>query len=138
MILLDDEFGEVVVPSESELTPQPLVNTVEFEVEPEVSLHALTNASNLQIFHLATSYRDHSVEVLIDTGSHNNFIQEGLVDQLGLQLVSASRFCVYMGNGHFLLCDRIYIVVPLKLQGHEFLVDLYVLPICVLDIVLGM
>ena len=95
MILLNDEFGEVVVPSESKLTPQPLVNTAEFEVEPEVSLYALTNASNLKIFRLAASYRDHSVEVLIDIGSHNNFIQEGLVDQLGLQLVSAPRFRVY-------------------------------------------
>ena len=95
MILLNDEFGEVAVPSESKLTPQPLVNTAEFEVEPEVSLYALTNASNLKIFRLAASYRDHSVEVLIDIGSHNNFIQEGLVDQLGLQLVSAPRFCVY-------------------------------------------
>ena len=96
MTLFDDELGGIVVPSESKLTPQPLVNSAELEVEIEVNLHALTNASNLQIFYLAASYRDHSVEALIDTGSHNNFIQEGLVDQLGLQLVTAPRFRVYM------------------------------------------
>ena len=50
MILFDDEPGEVVLPSESELTPQPLVNSIELEVETKVSLHALTNASNLQNF----------------------------------------------------------------------------------------
>ena len=80
MILLDDEFGEVSVPSDIELTPQLLATTAELEVEPEVSLHALTNASNLQIFRLAASYRDHSVEVLIEMGSRNNFIQEGMVN----------------------------------------------------------
>ena len=100
--LLDDEFGEVIVLSDSELTQQPLGNTAELEVKTEVSLHALTNASNLWIFWLAASYRNHSVEVLIDMGSHNNFIQEGLVDQLGLQHVAAPRFRVYMGNGQFL------------------------------------
>ena len=91
-----------------------------------------------RIFRLAASYRDHSVEVLVNVGSHNNFIQEGLVDQLGLQPVTAPRFRVYMGNGQFLLCDKICMDVPLMLQGHEFLVDLYVLPICGFDIVLGM
>ena len=78
------------------------------------------------------------MEVLIDTGSHNNFIQECLVDQLGLQSVPALRFFVYIGNGQFLVCDQICAIVPLILYGHEFLVDLYVLPICRLDIVLGM
>ena len=55
------------------------------------------------------------MEVLIDTASHNNFIQEGLVDELGLQLVTAQGFCVYIGNGQFLLCDRICVDIPLIL-----------------------
>ena len=80
MILLDDEFGEVSIQSDSELTWQPLAINAKLEVETEVSLHALTNASNLQIFRLAASYRDHSVEVLIEMGSRNNFIQEGMVN----------------------------------------------------------
>lgn len=56
---------------------------------------------------------------------------------------------MYMGNGQFLLCNRMcvgisfvlqgheFLGIPFVLQGHEFLVDLYVLPICGLDIVLG-
>ena len=43
-----------------------------------------------------------------------------------------------MGNGQFLLCDRMCVSIPLVLQGHEFLVNIYVLPICRLDTILGM
>ncbi|XP_062094224.1 uncharacterized protein LOC133800283 [Humulus lupulus] len=43
-----------------------------------------------------------------------------------------------MGNGNFLLCTKICKEVELVLQGHKFMVDLYVLPICGLDVVLGM
>ena len=135
MILLDEEYGDLLNESDSEPIQAPLDEIV---FEPEVRRHALTNASNLWIFCLATTYREHFIEVLIDRGSHNNFIQEGLVDKLGLQCVPAQRFLVYIGNGQFLLCDRMCVSIPLVLQGHEFLVDLYVLSICGLDIVLGM
>ena len=78
------------------------------------------------------------MEFLIDTGSHNNFIQEGLVTKLGLLNVPAKRFKVYMGNGQSFLCDHMCSSIPLILQGHEFVIDLYVLPIWGLDITLGM
>ena len=67
---------------------------VESEPEIEVSLHILTNALNPQIFHLTVTYQDHFIEVLIDMGNHNNFIQEGLVKKLGLSSVPAKRFRV--------------------------------------------
>ena len=56
MILLDDEYGEVSVHSDNEPTPQSIITNDELEFELEVSLHALTNASNLRIFCLAASY----------------------------------------------------------------------------------
>ena len=86
MILLDEEYGDLSTDSESEPKQKPLE---EIAPEPKVSLPALTNAYNLWIFCLVATYQEHSVEVLIDTSSHNNFIQEGLVDKLGLQCVLA-------------------------------------------------
>ena len=70
--------------------------------------------------------------------SHNNFIQEGLVDKLGLLSDPAPKFHVYMGNGQFLLCDRMCMNLSLVIQGHKFMVHLHVLPMCGLDTVLGM
>ena len=91
------------------------ISLVESEIETEVSLHTLTNVSNPWIFHFTATYHDHSIEVLIDTGSHNNFIQEGLVEKLGLASVHAKQFRVYMGNGQYLLCDRMCLGIPLVL-----------------------
>ncbi|XP_062114581.1 uncharacterized protein LOC133825687 [Humulus lupulus] len=79
-----------------------------------------------------------TLEVLVDTGSNNNFIQESLAAQLKLPCEDTRRFKVYMGNGNFLLCTKICKEVELVLQGHKFMVDLYVFPICGLDVVLGM
>ena len=52
MILLDDEYGEVSIHSDSEPTPQSIITNDKLEYEPEVSLHALIDASNLWIFRL--------------------------------------------------------------------------------------
>lgn len=78
------------------------------------------------------------LEVLIDTGSNNNFIQEALVGKLGLSCKEAKKFKVYMGNWQFLVCDKKCVRVELVLQGTHFEVDLFVLPIWGLDVVLGM
>ena len=43
-----------------------------------------------------------------------------------------------MGNGNSLWCSQLCSAVELILQGHKFMVDLYVLPIWGLDVVLGM
>ncbi|XP_073153182.1 uncharacterized protein [Henckelia pumila] len=70
--------------------------------------------------------------------SCHNFIQEGLVTKLGVSCVTERWFRVYMGNGQYLWCEKMCPQVPLTLQGHEFRIELYVLPIWGLDIVLGM
>ncbi|XP_062104440.1 uncharacterized protein LOC133815643 [Humulus lupulus] len=126
----DDEEMGTMVDSESH-------EEVE-ETEEEVSLNSLSNSMNPRIFRIMATHGSEAVEVLIDTGSHNNFIQEALVTQLHLECEDTKRFKVYMGNGNFLLCSKICKGVELILQGYSFLVDLYVLPICGLDIVLGM
>ncbi|XP_073153488.1 uncharacterized protein [Henckelia pumila] len=108
------------------------------EEDPEVTLHTLTSASNPRIFRITAAFQSAPIEVLIDTGSHNNFIQEGLVERLGIPSNASRHFRVYMGNGQYLWCDRMCSQVPLVLQGHEFAIDMYVLPIWGLDVVLGM
>ena len=135
MLLHDDECIDSPTATNTKAIQ---ASRTEIVSEQEVSLHAFTNNSNFWIFHIAASYKEHSLEVLIDTCSHNNFIQEGLVEKLVLFSVLAPKFRVYMGSGQFLLCDSICMNIPLLLQGHEFIVDLYVLPICGLDIMLGM
>ncbi|XP_062075982.1 uncharacterized protein LOC133780122 [Humulus lupulus] len=113
-------------------------NELEDNTEDEVSLNSLSNPLNPRIFIIMAQHGSEQLEVLIDTGSNNNFIQESLAAQLRLQWEETKRFKVYMGNGHFLLCSKLCRGVELMVQGHRFVVDLYVLPICGLDVVFGM
>lgn len=87
---------------------------------------------------LATQHNSESLEVLIDTGSNNNFIQKNLAQRLGLHTADTKKFKVYMGNGNSLWCSQVCSGVELSLQGHKFLIDIFVLPIWGMDVVLGM
>ncbi|XP_062103343.1 uncharacterized protein LOC133814394 [Humulus lupulus] len=104
----------------------------------EVSLNSLSNSTNPRIFRIMAHHGKEPLEVLIDTGSNNNFIQEALAARLGLNCEVTKRFKVYMGNGNSLWCSQLCKGVELVLQGHKFLVDLYILPIWGLNVVLGM
>uniref|UniRef100_A0A803Q2X2 RNA-directed DNA polymerase n=1 Tax=Cannabis sativa TaxID=3483 RepID=A0A803Q2X2_CANSA len=104
----------------------------------EVSLNSLSNSANPRIFHIWANHGEETLEVLIDTESNNNFIQESLASKVGLAAEDMKCFKVYMGNGNSLLCSKICHGVELLLQGHQFYVDLYVLPIWGLNVELGM
>lgn len=47
-----------------------------------------------------------TLEVLIDTNSNNNFIQETLVEKLDHKWEETQRFKVYMGSGLYLVCYK--------------------------------
>ena len=69
--------------------------------EEEMSLHSLSNSLNPTIFRIMATHGKESLEVLVDTGSNNNFIQEALVYQLKLCSEDTKWFKVYMSNGNF-------------------------------------
>lgn len=77
------------------------------------------------------------VRVLIDSGSNNNFISPSAVARVKLKQTSISGFKVGTGSGVLLSysskCER----VALKIQGNEFVTDLFFLEIKGSDIVLG-
>ena len=79
----------------------------------------------------------HQLHVLIDSGSTHNFIKSKLAEQLGLSIQSTSTFRVYIGNGDFLVCRFHCPEVPIIIQGHEFRLDFFVLPIEGPEAVLG-
>ncbi|XP_062109432.1 uncharacterized protein LOC133820560 [Humulus lupulus] len=132
LILYGQEDDDCETDLEAEL------QDMEDVTEEEVSLNSLSNSLNPRIFRIMAHHGSETLEVLIDTGSNNNFIQEALVAKLRLQCEDTKRFRVYMGNGNFLMCSKVCKGAELSLQGHCFAVDLFVLPICGLDVVLGM
>lgn len=73
----------------------------------------------------------------MDGGSTHNFVQSRVAKFLSLPTTPTPALRVMVGNDHTLDCDTLSLQVPLRIQGHEFSLDLYHLPICGADIVLG-
>jgi hypothetical protein len=80
---------------------------------------------------------NHPVTVLIDGGSTHNFIQTRLAKFLGLPSNPANTLKVMVGNGSILNCHGLCASTPLTLHKEKFEVDLYTLPLCGADVVLG-
>ncbi|VFQ60773.1 unnamed protein product [Cuscuta campestris] len=101
------------------------------------SMHALAGSPNPRALKVAGTVNGSAVQVLLDSGSTHNFIHPGVAERLQLVLHPVTSFRVYVGNGDFLWCAYACPQTAVSLQGHEFLIDLYLLEIHGTDMVLG-
>jgi hypothetical protein len=101
------------------------------------SLHALSSQLQGRSLQVSGIYKNHSFQILIDSGSTHNFIKPSLVERLGLVITPCPRFRVATGCGTFLVCEHCCTAAPLLLQDIPFSVDLFVLAIEGPDVVLG-
>ncbi|CAA0827112.1 Unknown protein, partial [Striga hermonthica] len=77
------------------------------------------------------------VEVLVDSGSTLNFIDEELSKEIDIPFTKVKPFGVKVANGETLRGDILFKGVKLKAQGQRMRVDLYALPLKAADVVLG-
>ena len=89
-------------------------------VIPEVSMHALAGQISPRTIRVKGQIGNHYVHVLIDSGNAHNFIQERVVQQLGLPIAPSKHFKVYIGNRNFLICDSSCLEVKLCFPGINF------------------
>ena len=75
--------------------------------------------------------------ILIDGNNTHNFVQELLVKHLGLISQPTQALRVLIENGNEVECHQLCPSVTFHVQGRVFTMDLHVLPLCVVDIVLG-
>ena len=92
-------------------------------------MHVLSGHISPRNKRVKGSISNHYVNILIDSGSTHNFIQERVSNQLGLFVTSSNPFRLYIDNGDFLNCDTKCAEVKLCLQGYKFCMDLFILPI---------
>lgn len=77
------------------------------------------------------------VVVLIDSGSTHNFINDHLASMLCLPVVPTETFTIRVANGERLKCQGRFNKVVVNIQGIEFYLTLFSLPLSGLDLVLG-
>ena len=133
-LLIADEDLE---PSSSLSTSESLSHVAPDPIQaPQISLNAMEGTPASQTFRLLGSLHHHQAVILVDGGSTHNFIQTRVAKFLALPTAPTAALRVMVGNGHTLDCDTMSSQVSLFIQGHEFRLDLYHLPICRVDIVL--
>jgi hypothetical protein len=74
---------------------------------------------------------------LVDTGSTHNFIGETAAQRVGMPVQTRPRLTATVANGERISCPGILRQAPVVIDGLEFRVDLYVMPLAGNDIVLG-
>ena len=112
------------------------VEVQEHEPKPKITLHALTGWITPKTMRVTTKMGPHEVMVLIDSGSTHNFISNRLANKLRLPVIPTETFPVRVANGERLTCQGRYDKVQVELQGTEFYLTLFSLPLSGLDLVL--
>ena len=107
------------------------------ELEPKITLHALTGWTGPKTLRITAKMGPHKVVVLVDSGSTHNFISDRLANMLRLPVVPTKAFSVRVANGEKLRCQGRYDKVRVEFQGTEFYLTFFSLPLIGLDLVLG-
>ena len=83
------------------------------------------------------SVQGHKVVILVDGGSKHNFIQDHIARFLHLATQPTKQLHVMVGNDTELCCNQVCKAISIIIQGHQFVVDLYVMALGGANIVFG-
>jgi|UPI0004DEAEA7 hypothetical protein len=115
-------------------------DNVDEESMPEelgISLHALTGIDVGNTMKLLVVINGVSLVALVDSGSTHTFIQEGLVDKLGLTVERRTCLSVKVANGDRVPSTGVCRQVVISIDNDTFDISYYTLAMDGFDIVLG-
>ncbi|KAL5812012.1 hypothetical protein ACOSQ3_026962 [Xanthoceras sorbifolium] len=83
------------------------------------------------------SIKKYGVTILVESGSTHKFLNPTLAKQCGCKVTFTDQFRVTVGDGGVINSSGKCYDVPVSIQGFQFQLDFYLLPISGCDIVLG-
>lgn len=104
---------------------------------PKISSHAISGTPKLSIMRLVGKIGMSKVVILVDTGSTHNFLDPSFAKKNNLEVTKYNRLRVRVANGDTMLADGGCEKVAVKMQGHSYEADFYLLPLGGCDVVLG-
>lgn len=107
---------------------------MEVQEHSSISYHALAGGVSSNTLR----FNGLPVQVLLDGGITDNFIQSRVAKFLQLPIEPIPRVSVMVSSGQRLSCDGVYRQVPFSIQGCNLTMDFYVLPLHGSDLVIGM
>jgi len=78
-----------------------------------------------------------SFTVFLDTGSTHNFIAEAAAARIGLAVHPSPHPTATVASGERIACPGVLRQAPIAIDGEDFCVNLYVMPLAGYDVVLG-
>nr|GEY34905.1 transposon Ty3-G Gag-Pol polyprotein [Tanacetum cinerariifolium] len=123
--------------TENENPTNDALETQADEVQGEISFHAIFGTILPQTLRLPGRIQNKYVVVLVDGGSTHNFVDQELVNRLGLQVDPNVNFSVVVANREKLACTGRVQNLSLVVQGCVISTDFFVLPVAACPIVLG-
>eukprot|EP00267_Zea_mays_P048480 XP_020401050.1 uncharacterized protein LOC109942893 [Zea mays] len=101
------------------------------------SLHVVAGVPVASTIQLRVHVGSASFTVLVDTGSTHSFIGETAAQQAGMPVQTHPRLTAIVANRERISCPGVLRQAPVVIDGLEFRIDLYVMPMVGYDIVLG-
>ncbi|GJW87714.1 ty3-gypsy retrotransposon protein [Tanacetum coccineum] len=105
--------------------------------EPHLSLNVYHGSNGVATIRLSGSINGTQVQVLLDGGSSDNFIQPRVAKHVGLPIEPSKTFRVMVESGTFLQVEGLITSIPLHVQNELIKFSAYVLSISSADIILG-
>jgi len=99
LLLLEGPTGFNEITYEEVTEEADIEDVTRENVEPEITLHALTGWSALRTMRVDAKVGFFDVVVLIDSGSTHNFMSTRMADLLRLPVVPTEAFTVRVANG---------------------------------------
>ena len=97
--------------------------------EDGITLYALSGTPTSGTMRVMGRIMHKSLVILIDSGSTHNFVDISLFSQLHIPVDTSQVLEVKVANGEVLRTQGLCEAISLCLQGHQFVVQLHVLPI---------
>lgn len=103
----------------------------------ELSLSAIEGTTCGHTIQMAGHLAEHSVIMLIDSGSSSSFISKQVADLVRRWTQLSRPIQIRVANGTFLQCTHEIQNCPVTIQGHQFYINLKILPLQCYDLILG-
>lgn len=107
------------------------------QTEHHLSLNAMKGTSNMGVLRFSGSIGHIQVQILIDEGSSDSFLQPRIAKFLKLPVEPAPIFKVLVGNTEKMTAEGLIKNLPIEVQGHKLEVPVFLLPVGGADVILG-
>jgi hypothetical protein len=133
MILQIDE-----APSEYEDVSEDQIDSGEDkQLELHLSFNALKGSTGVGTIKFTGHIGKMPIQILVDGGSSDNFLQPRIAHFLKLDIAPAPLFKVLVGNGNSLSPEGSIPELCVAVQNHDIKIPVYLLPIVGADLILG-